>query len=109
MARTYKNARAVLSTTAADVYTCPANTTAIVLQAQIANTTSAAAAATVQWTDSSNSAAVTRLMTGTPIPANQGMSAIGSSKLVLEAGDKIQAYGGTASAIELTLSILEIS
>ena len=108
MARTYKNARAVLSTTAADVYTCPASTTAIVLLAQIANTTSATAAATVQWTDGSNSAAVTRLMTGTPVPANQGMSAL-SGKLVLEAGDKIQAYGGTASAIELSVSVLEIS
>ena len=108
MARTYKNARAVLSTTAADVYTCPADTTAIVLLAQVANVTSSNVTATVQWTDASNSNAMTRLMTGPPLPANQGMSAL-SGKLVLEAGDKIQAYGGTVGAIELSVSVLEIS
>lgn len=108
MARTYVNARAVLGTSAVDVYECPANTKAIVLLAQVSNTTAIAATATVQWTDSSNSVAVTRLLTGTPVPANQSMSAM-SGKLVLEAGDKIQALGGTASAIELSVSVLELS
>lgn len=108
MARTYVNARAVLGTSAGDVYECPASTKAIVLLVQVANTTSSSATATVQWTDSSNSAAVTRLLTGTPVPANQSMSAL-SGKLVLEAGDKIQALGGTADALELSVSILELS
>ena len=108
MAEVFVNARAVLGTTAADVYECPASTKAIVLLAQVSNTTASSATATVQWTDSSNSAVVTRLITATPVPANQSMSAI-SGKLVLEAGDKIQALGGTALAIELTLSILELS
>ena len=108
MAEIFVNARAVLGTSAVDVYECPANTKAIVLLAQVSNTTSASATATVQWTDSSNSAAVTRLLTGTPVPANQSMSAV-SGKLVLEAGDKIQALGGTASAIELSVSVLELS
>ena len=106
--RTYVNARAVLGTSAVDVYECPASTKAIVLLAQVANTTSSSAAATVQWTDSSNSAAVTRLLAVTPIPANQGRGAL-SGKLVLEAGDKIQALGGTASAIEISVSVLELS
>lgn len=108
MAEVFVNARAVLGTSAVDVYECPASTKAIVLLAQVSNTTSSAATATVQWTDSSNSAAVTRLLTATPVPANQSMSAL-SGKLVLEAGDKIQALGGTADAIELSVSVLELS
>ena len=108
MAEVFVNARAVLGTSAVDVYECPANTKAIVLLAQVSNTTAASATATVQWTDSSNSAAVTRLLTGTAVPANQSMSAL-SGKLVMEAGDKIQALGGTASAIEISVSVLELS
>ena len=108
MAEVFVNARAVLGTSAADVYECPASTKAIVLLAQVSNTTTANVAATVQWTDSSNSAAVTRLLTGTLVPANQSMSAL-SGKLVLEPGDKIQALGGTASAIEISVSALELS
>ena len=108
MAEVFVNARAVLGTSAVDVYECPANTKAIVLLAQVSNTTASSATATVQWTDSSNSAAVTRLLTGTTVPANQSMSAL-SGKLVLEPGDKIQALGGTASAIELSVSVLELS
>ena len=108
MALAFKNAKAILGTSVADVYTCPASTKAIVLLAQVSNTTASSAAVTVQWTDSSNSAVVTRLMTATTIPSNQSMSSL-SGKLVLEPGDKIQAYGGTDAAIELSVSILEIS
>ena len=108
MARTYKNARAVLSTAAADVYTCPASTTAIVLLAQVANVTSSSVTATVQWTDASNSNAVTRLIYGVPILSSDSLGCL-DGKLVLEAGDKIQGLAGVASVIELSVSVLEVS
>lgn len=104
----FKNARAVLGISAADVYVCPAGTTAIVLLAQVSNTTALPATATVQWTDASASDAVTRLIKDVPILAADALGCL-DGKLVLEAGDKIQGYGGTASAIELSVSVLEIS
>ena len=108
MAEVFVNARAVLGTTAADVYECPASTKAIVLLAQVSNTTASSATATVQWTDSSNSAAVTRLIKDVPILSADSLGCM-DGKLVLEPGDKIQAYGGTASAIEISVSVLELS
>lgn len=108
MAEVFVNSRAVLGTSAVDVYECPANTKAIVLLAQVSNTTASSATATVQWTDSSNSAAVTELICGVPVLAADAIGCI-DGKLVLEGGDKIQAFSGTASALKITLSILELS
>lgn len=108
MARTYVNARAVLGTSVADVYECPANTKAIVLLAQVSNTTAASATATVQWTDSSNSDAVTRLISGVSIPVGASLGCL-DGKMVLEPGDKIQALASVADALELTISVLELS
>jgi len=108
MARTYVNARAVLGTSAVDVYTCPASTKAIVLLAQVSNTTSSIATATVQWTDASNSDAVTRLINNVSIPVGASIGCL-DGKLVLEPGDKIQALASVADALELTMSVLELS
>lgn len=108
MAEVFVNARAVLGTSAADVYECPASTKAIVLLAQVANTTSSNATATVQWTDSSNSAAVTRLISGVSVPVGASLGCL-DGKMVLEPGDKIQALASAADALELTISVLELS
>lgn len=108
MAETFKNARAVLSASAADIYTCPASTTAIVLLAQVSNVTANSVTATVQWVDASASNAVTRLIYAVLILQADSLGCL-DGKLILEAGDKIQALCNTASAIELTISVLELT
>lgn len=108
MSETFKNARAVIGTEMADVYVCPAATTAIVILAQVINIADATTEPTVQWADASNSNAVTRLIYATPIPAHQGMSVV-SGSLVLEVGDKIQVVSETADGAEFSLSVLEIT
>jgi len=51
---TYKNARAALTTSYANVYTCPAATKAIVLTAQAANVDGTATTdVSAQWLDNS--------------------------------------------------------
>ena len=42
------------------------------------------------------------------VPADSALNPIGG-KLVLEAGDQVRAWAGTASDLEIVLSVLEIS
>jgi hypothetical protein len=108
MAQTFKNAKAVLAGTATNIYTCPAATTAIVIGAQAVNVGSATSDLTMYWTDSSDSSATTYLAQAIPVPDAAGYEPL-NGKLVLEAGDSLVAFSSTASALEATVSVLEIS
>jgi hypothetical protein len=108
MAQTFKNARASLGTSATDVYTCPANTKAIIIGCQIANADNSSRTVQLWWTDSSASSAITHLGYNVTIPVGSAYEPI-SGKVVLEAGDKLVGLGSTASSLNVTLSVLEIS
>jgi hypothetical protein len=102
------NARAVLSDTATDIYTCPAGKTAIVIGAQVTNRSGTNdEVLEFWWTDASNSDVVTYLADGTFIPVNASYEPIGG-KLVLSSGDKLRGLGGTANELEATVSVLEL-
>jgi len=112
MANAYKNAKSVsLTTSLADIYTCPATTEAIVLGIQITNIDGTNAAdATVAWTDSSDTDAVTYLIKSSEVAAGEAISAMAPEfKLVLETGDKIQAMASAASDLCISVSVLEVS
>lgn len=108
MPNTFKNARLAIQSTASDVYTCPAATTAIVIGCQVANVSATSEEVSVWWTDTSASNAITRLVEDVVIPAKASLAPI-AGKLVLEAGDKIRAQGQTNNDAEITVSVLEIS
>lgn len=109
MAETPKPVGAVLSDTLADVYTCPAATTAVVQMIQVANvSTSVAVDGTVVWSDDSNSDTEYTLLPGVEIKPKAGQSAI-SGPLYLDAGDKIRAKGSVASQLHVTLSVVEVA
>ena len=109
MANAYKNAKLAMTTSLADVYTCPSATEAIILGIQIANVDgSVAADATVAWTDSSDSDTATYLIKSATVEAGQAIPAL-TDKIVLEAGDKIQAQASAASDLVCTVAVLEIS
>jgi hypothetical protein len=108
MANFFKNDRAVVTTSAADVYTCPANRVAIVLNCQVANVSAGTEELDIWWTDASAGAAVTRLGKNIQIPNKASFSAV-VGKLVLESGDKIRAQAiAGSSPFEATVSVLEI-
>jgi hypothetical protein len=106
---TFKNAELDLTTTVADVYTCPAATVAIIMAMQVTNVdTTTDAVVTVQWLDSSNTDKVTRLASSYLLEAKLAFSPVVQGKLVLEAGDKIQALADAISLAEMTISVLEL-
>jgi hypothetical protein len=109
MATTFKNARLLLTASYQTAYTCPAGATAIILSCQLANVDGTnAASASVQWLDSSNSNAATRLLELADIAAHYAVDAI-SKKIVLEAGDALQAKAAATDDVELTVSVVELS
>ena len=111
MAESFKLKNATLTTAAIasqNIYTCPANTTAIIFLGQIANIDGTNAAAfSVTATDSS-AAATKHLAFTIPVPADSATTFL-TGKLVLEANDYISANANANSHIDITVSVLEIT
>lgn len=107
MPSVFKNARAALGTSLADIYTVPADTTAIVIGCHVTNVGTANGQLTLVWTDASASNAATHLAQAIVVPDSAAYDAVG--KLVLEAGDKIRANANATSTLEMTVSVLEQS
>ena len=110
MAETFKNAYDNgITNSARTIYTCPGSTTAIVLTLRITNVDgSSDDTITADVIDaSSGDAKIAHTMT---VPADSSLELAGSSKIVLEAGDKIDLTGGASSGdLEAFASILEIT
>lgn len=96
---TFKSVTADLTTTEEILYTAPAQTTSIVILAQVAsvsNTTS-----TVTFSSSN-----TEIVNEFEIPENDAASLL-DGKLVVETGESISAFASANNSLKLTLSILE--
>ncbi len=87
----------------ATIYTCPAETTAIVLLAQATNINSNAAG-NITFTSSVNGG--TELVKDFTIPVGDAAGLL-SGKLVITAGNSVSVSANANSVIKLTLSILE--
>lgn len=95
---------AALTTSAADLFTVPADTVRHVLQVQACNVDgSNAVDVTLQWTDSSASDAVTRLAYQVTVAAQDARTLLAGS-LALRAGDKLQALASASSDAEITVT-----
>lgn len=109
MAETFKNAYLDITNSAQTVYTCPSATTAIVLTLRVTNvdgTNDDTITADVIDASSGNA----RIAFTMTVPADSSLELAGESKIVLEAGDKIDLTGGASSGdLETFASILEIT
>ena len=100
---TFKSVAANITTVPTNLYTCPAETTAIVLLAQATN---------VNGSDNGNITFYssingnTELAKDFTIPVGDS-AALLSGKLVIEAGNSIGVYANANSVLKITLSILE--
>ena len=109
MTSTFKNARLAVTTSIETVYTCPSATTAIIFMAQAANVNGVNdSSISLQWIDSSNNNNVTRLVDILSVQSGISMGLI-DGKMVLEAGDYLQAKASAINNIELTISVLELT
>lgn len=109
MAETFKMRNATLTTANANVYVCPANTTAIVFMGQVANIDTANSADVSMWAyDSAGSAAAKALVRTVPVPADAATTFL-TGKLVLEANGYIFGLASANDHLDVTVSILEIT
>jgi len=110
MANTFKNKLATgVGTSTNTVYTCPANTTAVVIGVTLCNLKTTGVEATLQVNDTSASA-TSHLLKSAPVPSGSSIVVVGGEqKIVLEAGDSIRCAASAASAIDVTMSVLEIT
>ena len=111
MAETFKNNNGVaVTSTEADLYECPAATTAVVISCRVTNIDGTNDdTVSVKVTDNSNTnmSHVAKTIT---VPANSSLELAGTSKFVLETGEKLRIQGAAASGdLEAFVSVLEIS
>ena len=110
MANVFKNAYKDATTSLADLIPAlDANHEAIVLMLRATNvdgTNDATVDVRVVDSDGSNDSYIAKTMS---VPADTSLDLLGSGKLVLDAGDKLQVLASTASDIEFFASYLEIT
>jgi hypothetical protein len=108
MANTFKSIQATVNASAADAYTVPALTTTVVIGMRFGNNSLTDDIwVTARLNKSSTKTNV--LGEHTPIPAGSALDGVMGTKLVMEAGDKLEIEGSGAACAELTLSVMEIS
>ncbi len=100
---TFKSVAANITTVATNVYTCPADTTAIVLLAQATNINASDDGNITFYSSINGNTELTKDFT---IPVGDS-AALLTGKLVVEAGNSIGVYANANSVLKLTLSILE--
>lgn len=107
MANTLKNAGQIIAATSTDIYTVPASTTTVVHAVWFANLhASNQVTVTVTWYDSSAVATHT-ILNEIVIPVNDTL--IFDKPINLETGDKLSALCSSASDVEATIAMMEIT
>lgn len=108
MAETFKMKNATLTTANANVYVCPASTTAVLFLGQLSNI-DGANSVDVSIAAVDSSATSTKFLIKTvPLPADSATTFL-TGKLVLETGDYIFGSANANSHVDVTVSILEIT
>lgn len=101
---------ASLTTTYTTIYTVPAGTVATILMMHVSNTNTASSVdIDVQWLDASNASTARNLATAVSVPTKAAYDALGGQKLILGAGDVIQARRGATGTADITISVMEQS
>ena len=111
MANTFKNdfAANVSNSSYVDLYTAPASTTTVILGLALCNKTANAVDATVQIQDTDDSGADFQVLDTVSIPPRTTLEVLSGQKYILEATDVLRVKAGTASALDATLGIMEIT
>ena len=115
MANTFKlKTKAGIDATLVDVYTVPSSpdTTTVVIGLTIANIKGASVTADVKVisdTSDSETNVNVYLVKDIPLPTGSSVEVMSGNKIVLQATDKIQVKGSVTDAVDVILSIMEIT
>lgn len=105
-----KNEVGQLAGAAAAIYTCPAGKQARIISASACNDTTSVVAMTFYLVPSGGAAGVTNLLINARNLPNSGTDPLNEvNSKVLEAGDAIHGFAGTADQVTYALGIAEIT
>jgi len=111
MANTFKNAFAadVNHSAYVDLYTAPGATTTVILGLAICNKLGSSVDVTVQLQDTSASNADFQVLDTVSVPGRTTLEVLSGQKYIMEATDVLRVKSGTASALDVSLGIMEIT
>ena len=106
MANTFKS-----GTTLTNVYTCPDDTTTIILGAGMANTEGNPIGGSIKLAKSGSGLGADDVFVvkQAPVPVGSTVEVMSGNKVVLQEADVLQFQSDTASSLDATISLLEIS
>ena len=109
MAEAFKNAYLDVTSSAQTIYTAPASTESVVITLRITNV-DGSADDTITADVIDGSSGNSRIAYELSVPADTTVELAGTSKIILETGDKIDLTGGAASGdLEAYLGVVEIT
>ena len=108
MANLFKRYELLLTASFATIYTCPALTTTIVIGMRLANI-DGSNLVTGEVKVGVSGSTIYHTGVATPIPVGSALKGIEAEKLVLEAGDIIEAKAGAINDVDMSISIMEIT
>lgn len=98
---------AAVGTSISSVYTCPANTSSIIIGLNLACVATSSIVADVIIDKAVGSDA--NLIKNIPIPTGSSFEVLSGQKIVLEVGDQVTVKCDTAGGMDVLLSFLEIT
>jgi len=107
MAEVYQRAQAELTTSFATVYTVPGGTSSVVIGCRLSNI--GAASVNVEIKVGASGSTKRIIGVDTPLPVGSSLSALSGDKLILEAGEIVEAKCSNSNSADLIISVLEIS
>ena len=112
MANTFKSyTSGSIGTTLVDVYTCPTSTTTIIFGAAIANTDTNPIGGSIKLAKSGSGLGADDVFVvkQAPVPVGSTVEVMSGNKVVLQNADVLQFQSDTASSLDATISLLEIT
>ena len=113
MANTFKlKTKAGIDTSLVTIYTVPADTTTVVIGLTIANIKGASVTADVKVisdTSDTETNADVYIAKDIPLPAGSSVEVMAGNKIVLQTTDAIQVKGSVTDAVDVILSVMEIT
>ena len=109
MANTFKSyTSGSIGTTLTSIYTVGASTSSIILGCSIANTHSSPIGGSIKINKATGNDDVF-VVKQAPVPVGSSIEVMGGNKIVLNAGDALEAQSDTASSLDIIVSSLEIT
>ena len=108
MAEVYQRAQAELTTSLSTIYQVPGGTSSVVIGMRFTNI-DGSTSVNIEAKVGASGSTMYVLAPNTPLPVGSSLSGLSGDKLIMEAGEILEAKASSAGDASLIISVLEIS